>query len=522
MLFNAEEWAVIARACEGLVHITTKSIRTALKKSGIKCRHTGEQLSNFVGRYNTTHRFAPVADQHRTPVELLRSHVEQWVGKQGVMAASRQAQLHILNDVREPIIESGRIYIPFASKGMLASIRGARGQYLKMVVDAKQKVLTNRWSILTVGFIVRRQTLSTTSSHGPGGKRAQVKAHTSTMQPLLQALIDTESEDNLAAIFEDAGKVCQSIAGIDLPRWLIQVPKDYAKGIESARRRVFPHIRAVEDYFHMRLNVTNALLEKLGKHKVVTESQAEFPPAEACPAAPGEAAPAMAAPVAATEAAPPAAKAKAKKAGKKIGERYYGPITEWIVLTRFLPTLQLFDAIWRVCFRTLEVTWKEANALQYLRDTYFTEVKVESLQSVFKHIHKICWGCKTMLIAGHWYGILGTAPGTGTGSQTIEARQSDWQELLRTRCKAKVFSIWPTMQEIYESWEDTFAWGAKVAFTNMPRHFNETLLNGAGLKKAGRSTAVEFWHNRGKQNYREIHQERDPYSWASMHTRIST
>ena len=113
-----------------------------------------------------------------------------------------------------------------------------------------------------------------------------------------------------------------------------------------------------------------------------------------------------------------------------------------------------------------------------------------------------------MLMGGHWYGVLGTAPGTGTGSQTIEARHSDWETLAKSKNRSDMFEIWPVMENIYDTWNDTFAWGAEVSFTNDPHHFNETLLNGGGLKSVGRSTAVDFWRQRnqgdGHGNYVKI------------------
>jgi len=144
--------------------------------------------------------------------------------------------------------------------------------FLKAVVDGKQKVLNNRWGVLTLGFIIRRQSLSTTSKRLAAGARKQLKAYTSTMQPLFQAVIDTESEENLKAFFEDAVTLCRN-SSIDLKRWLIQVHKDYAKGIEAARSHVFPSVRSVEDYFHMLQCVMNTLHTKLTKQKTKPEAR---------------------------------------------------------------------------------------------------------------------------------------------------------------------------------------------------------------------------------------------------------
>ena len=78
-------------------------------------------------------------------------------------------------------------------------------------------------------------------------------------------------------------------------------------------------------------------------------------------------------------------------------------------------------------FYRMRHVWKETDAAEYLYRTYFQEVGLASAQVVFKGLRATCWGQATLLMAGHWYGVLGTAPGTGTGSQTIEARHSQWQ-----------------------------------------------------------------------------------------------
>ena len=260
--------------CADQARISTKAIRAGLRKAKIRCRHSTEQLGNFVGRHNSKHKIAPQAHQTETPVELLRTHVAKLCEHEGTLAHSGQGQLHILRDTREPIISRERVYIPFASKGMLACVRSARGQFLKIVLDGKQKVLNNSWTILTIGFIVRRQTLTKTSARYHAGKRTQLKAHTSTMQPFMQAVIDTESEENITAAFEDAITLCQANGGVDLRAWLIQIHKDYAKGIEAARKRVFKSVRAVEDYFHMLQRVQNTLPTKLSKQMNVIEEQA--------------------------------------------------------------------------------------------------------------------------------------------------------------------------------------------------------------------------------------------------------
>ena len=140
MLFNAREWSVVRTAAKGTPRLTVKVVRAALKAASISCRQSGQQLSDFVARHNRKSQLAPRVDLTRTPVELLKTHVAQWIEQQGNREEGAQWRLHVLADVREPLITEDRVYIPFACRRMLQFIRNAKGQYLKLVLDGKQKV----------------------------------------------------------------------------------------------------------------------------------------------------------------------------------------------------------------------------------------------------------------------------------------------------------------------------------------------------------------------------------------------
>lgn len=414
---------------------------------------------------------------------------------------------------REPIISDTEVYIPFASKGMVHCLQHAKHHFLKMVVDAKQKVLSNRWSILTIGFIVLRQSPSTTSAR-LWGKRVQLQMHCATMQPILQAIIRTESGPFLKYAFEDAIKLCLQYGQLDLVRYLIQVHKDDARGIEEARWDVFPLARAMEDYFHMLQRVTNTLPTKLRKQSVVPEEphpeDRVEPPAEERD--PGNKAEAQEAGVRQephpegtvkppaeerherSEPEEPSAHA-AKNTGKEEGqadkEKYYKMVMDLIGATRFLPSVQLFDCIWRAAFHELREVLEEPDAAEYLCNTYFHEVPLQVAAIIYKRVSQGCWRQAALLLGGFWCGVLGTAPDTGSGMQTIEARHSDWQAQLERRTRSDIYSILPCMQELYDHWEDICDWGRQVSFSNTPREFSATLVNGASLRRLGRSTAME-------------------------------
>ena len=139
--------------------------------------------------------------------------------------------------------------------------------------------------------------------------------------------------------------------------------------------------------------------------------------------------------------------------------------------------------------------------MQYLQTTYFQEPPTASVGKLYKRLTAAGWGSFTFLLSGFWYGILGTAPGTGIGSQTIEARHSQWHTHIRKTARYIVFTLFPTLQELFKTWRDTFEWGKTVSFTDRPREFNPCLLNGATLRQLGRSTAAQWWATRSNPNY---------------------
>ena len=64
--------------------------------------------------------------------------------------------------------------------------------------------------------------------------------------------------------FEAACKVAADQCGLDLRHQVLQVHKDYAKGIEASRMKIFPHARRCDDYLHMRRAAYSTLQKLFG------------------------------------------------------------------------------------------------------------------------------------------------------------------------------------------------------------------------------------------------------------------
>jgi hypothetical protein len=104
---------------------------------------------------------------------------------------------------------------------------------------------------------------------------------------------------------------------------------------------------------------------------------------------------------------------------KESKKTYSDKTLEMIDITRGLASLELFDSITHVGFHMMRKSWKEVEAEDYLRKQYFQTPPSDIIsKSLYKKFRGGTWGRTTTHIAGHWIGILGTAPGTGSGSLT--------------------------------------------------------------------------------------------------------
>ena len=147
-------------------------------------------------------------------------------------------------------IDAERVCIVWTCPGMLRRAQALKEKVLKLVVDAKQRVVPNEYGIVTLSFLVSSATPIKTWA-GPTHTKS-VDVHTATQEPFVQALANSESELNMAQVFTEACDLAAKECGLDLPAQVWQLHKDHAKGIEASRRNVFPYARPCDDYAHMR------------------------------------------------------------------------------------------------------------------------------------------------------------------------------------------------------------------------------------------------------------------------------
>lgn len=188
------------------------------------------------------------------------------------------------------------------------------------------------------------------------------------------------------------------------------------------------------------------------------------------------------------------------------GARQFSWLDQVITLSRILPTIQLFDAVWQLTFQWMHTA--SPAACKYFRETYFEKVPPQNLQRQMRCTCAL-WEEKSLWFAGFWSGIIGTYPGTASGTQTLESFHAYWQTLISSQ-RPGPGQVLPVIEKLYENdWVKKFEWHEKREFATWPQSPGESLYNSATLRTAGRSTAVDFWRRRekrlcGQRNFAEL------------------
>lgn len=430
--------------------LSTLSVKKHLATIGQPCDVSSRQLAQFVSRENRkAHGLTRV--KHR--VGELKAIVEAWRSKQPDWRTAAPTELCLIGQSRA---DGNKVFVPFSCQGMLRTIHSLPKEYCALVVDGKQKLFTGAfktYTVLTLSFISKKQAQVPTRMRGQHGQSIQSTGQTSCQRPFMQALVNSEHTENVASLFELACVVALELAGIRLADWVLQINKDYGLGIELGRQQVFPLSRPLNDYPHLS-RAARTQLYRLG-------------------------------------------------AGRDMVEQ----VLRLLSLTRSLPHIWLFDAIWRCEFHRLNLTPRGQRVAKYLMRTFFKKLKGRNnFTSTRREIP--AWASQDLLWADHWCGVLGTMPGTATGSQSLEGFHSGWQQMINAQGRASLTQTLDVMQGLYHE-----QWRAQLQLEDPPRICllpvapDPTLLNGSQLHTAGRSTAVEYWDNRDKPNYRLIAQE---------------
>lgn len=245
-LWTVTEKRIISQQCSDPKKLSSKAVRDALKTANMRLRCTALQLNNFVNRARGAANATKPPKKAKVSIAELASAAQRCQMKPSECWADMPlSKLVVLPDM---LVTEEAVCILWTCKGMLRRAKGARRKVVKLVVDGKQKILSNEYTVVTVGFVVSNKNVSRSKI----AWRKSSQQHASTQEPFLQALVDSESAANMKRIFESACKLATEHAGVDLRKQVWQVHKDFALGMEKARMEVFPRSRPLNDFPHMR------------------------------------------------------------------------------------------------------------------------------------------------------------------------------------------------------------------------------------------------------------------------------
>ena len=101
--------------------------------------------------------------------------------------------------------------------------------------------------------------------------------------------------------------------------------------------------------------------------------------------------------------------------------------------------------------------------------------------------------------------MLGTHPGSATGTQTIEAFHSFWQEQIRRKARSKPGEVLLRMQGLYQEWKaHMVADSATHRASLWPTEPDPLFVSGTGLHRLGQNSAEEYWAARQKRNVQKV------------------
>ena len=312
-LWTDKERAMLAAAFPGNKKITVKEVRAVFEANNAPLRCKEEQVKQWSTRQNRGKRGHP--QRQVVTVHEMKAVVEAWVKQQPATFAD--ATLTGLRVVGVPVHSAKQICFAWTARGFLNHLRNwPDEQPVCLTVDGKQRISSSGAVIATIGIMATSSELrNTTVDRHSDGKKVQMKLKTSTVQPVMQAYIDAESNENWAWVFETVCELVEAEFGIFLKDWVLQVQADFNDGIEHARRLVFPRSRPADDYPHM-MRAAQAVLSK------------------------------------------------------KTTAQWRQRVLRVLRATRHLPTLELFNAVWEGFFAELQSN-DQGMVVEYLQKEYF-------------------------------------------------------------------------------------------------------------------------------------------------------
>ena len=245
--------------------------------------------------------------------------------------------------------------------------------------------------------------------------------------------------------------------------------KDYAPGIESARREALGSTRPGNDYSHLRRFLHSELQHHLTKTTTVRQENFPFPVNV---------------------------------------KTYLDVILRLFDAQRTLPTIDIFTVIWDIWGNTIDCKWEERAARKYIDDHAHT-VSASDLRTAY-NIPTRSTDDTPLKFAPHWCGLLGTPPGVASGTQAVEAFHSPWEKEMEILGPAgSPHSALTKMQELFHTWSREMPYGSPESLSLHCDEINPDFLHNIALLKVGSNPAFHYYTNRASGNVVKIKDEAD-------------
>ena len=348
------------------------------------------------------------------------------------------------------------LYVPLTCHNFIKAAARASDSSLMFVVDGKWKALHSKWVFATVGLLARshnRRRTTVARVNLPGFKTVSMQSleYTTTFVPVVAAVMRSESSPHVKLLLSTLARIFNSVHGKDHAEFAtraVQLHKDFAKSLEAGRRAHMPRSRPVGDWAHFARNMT----------------------------------------------------AKSKQAG--IGRDQVATTMQLSYRTKYIPTLELFNALWTYQFQHYgHRDWHQLR--NNLTNQYFDTYTVKELKNMpVVRLLPSHEDSHSLWMADWFSGVLATVPGSSTGSQCVEGYHRAWDHFIgRSSTSHEPMAAVSTYQSFINqlTTTETYAGTTPISFHDSRDDPREFVSN--GLIALCEVTAKDIWQFRQNGNY---------------------
>ena len=344
------------------------------------------------------------------------------------------------------LVSEPRTLVIFGCKGMFKTLQWYAGERAHITVDTKMRTLKRQRGVVTVYLNVKDRLRNTTfhTAHG----RVQGKALTTHCLPVLQAILSEECGLNHEDLFE----ALKYLWGQAHPRGpafedvFRQTSKDFAPGIEVARREKLAFTRPLDDFFHF-MGKTSEMESRCNRESIAENG---------------------------------------KRTKTNLG---------WARAVLYdiqnTATIDMLSELWSGYLRRL-ASMDEIVLARYYFHQYSDLKTVKELRAM--NLSPRSQDLEAVLFFLSWSGGFSAFPGSNTGSLGGEAAHSPWQaQLQHLGSKWEVEDCLAFMQQLYtDKWEKMYDWKEeRMSYSLIPEVEDANVVNGKLLAKLDRTTLYD-------------------------------